>query len=363
MRTAKDEGFASLEGRVVLSGLCYSCGLCVAVCPENVIEMIVEMPTLKGNCTHCGDCFVECPKSYLPIKEIQENLFGDTQSFEQSIGYYQKIFSAQTKRKKILGVSQSGGVVTTLLTSALDQNLINGALVTALEGEWGPKPTIARTYPKLLESARSKYTVNSILTALKEVGAEDEIAVVGLPCHVQALRKLQVSSSSPKILNRIKILIGLFCSSSFTSSFLEYIRKKNSIELSQIKKFDISKGNVYLTVGAEKICFPLKEVSPYKPTGCRLCFDFTSELADISVGSEGAQTDWSAVIIRTEKGLEFFEQCQDCFKISNEVDLETIKKRATKKKLSFQKDANKLISKSLNFPLKTLFDFSREFKF
>jgi CBS domain-containing protein len=50
----------------------------------------------------------------------------------------------------------------------------------------------------------------------------------------------------------------------------------------------------------------MSEVSDHILPSCRTCTDFTSELADISVGSAYPLQDWSTVIIRTKAGEEFF---------------------------------------------------------
>jgi CBS domain-containing protein len=51
---------------------------------------------------------------------------------------------------------------------------------------------------------------------------------------------------------------------------------------------------------------PLSEVSNEILPSCRKCTDFTSELADISIGSAYPLKDWSTVIIRTKDAEDFF---------------------------------------------------------
>jgi coenzyme F420-reducing hydrogenase beta subunit len=40
---------------------------------------------------------------------------------------------------------------------------------------------------------------------------------------------------------------------------------------------------------------------------CRSCYDFTSELADLSVGSTEWKEDWNTLIVRTDAGRSFVE--------------------------------------------------------
>jgi ferredoxin len=45
----------------ILSENCGYCGCCVAVCPENVLELEETRLNLREGCTECGNCSVICP--------------------------------------------------------------------------------------------------------------------------------------------------------------------------------------------------------------------------------------------------------------------------------------------------------------
>ena len=51
---------------------------------------------------------------------------------------------------------------------------------------------------------------------------------------------------------------------------------------------------------------PLPEIDDHILPSCRVCTDFTAELADISIGSGYPLEGWSTVIIRTKTGEDFF---------------------------------------------------------
>jgi len=55
-----------------------------------------------------------------------------------------------------------------------------------------------------------------------------------------------------------------------------------------------------------EIRIPMEEVEQHILQSCRTRVDFTSEVADLSIGSAYPLTDWSTVIIRTEAGEDFF---------------------------------------------------------
>lgn len=42
---------------------CKSCGICIAVCPKNSLEMLDGLPVLANplSCNQCGSCEQHCP--------------------------------------------------------------------------------------------------------------------------------------------------------------------------------------------------------------------------------------------------------------------------------------------------------------
>ena len=127
---------------------------------------------------------------------------------------------------------------------------------------------------------------------------------MGVPCHVLALRKMEAWQH--KIISNLKITIGLFCFGTFSlSSLLKYIEENYKIKLSDIQRLNLSsKFEVQTENGVIQI--PLPEIEEHILPSCRTCTDFTSELADISVGGAYPLKDWSTVVIRTKVGEDFF---------------------------------------------------------
>jgi len=81
------------------------------------------------------------------------------------------------------------------------------------------------------------------------------------------------------------------------------------IELADVKKMNI-KGKILVTTRAGEVkAIPLAEAKKYTRKSCLLCPDFSSELADISVGGLGL-SGWTFTIIRTEEGEELLENAQ-----------------------------------------------------
>jgi coenzyme F420 hydrogenase subunit beta len=112
------------------------------------------------------------------------------------------------------------------------------------------------------------------------------IALVGTPCKIHAVRSLQLAGMK-RYAAPVKFLIGLMCSECFTYSGLmeNYIHGKLGINLADIRKMNI-KGKMLVTTDSGVTPIPLPEIKQYARKSCSVCEDFSSELADISVGEE-----------------------------------------------------------------------------
>jgi CBS domain-containing protein len=84
------------------------------------------------------------------------------------------------------------------------------------------------------------------------------------------------------------------------------LEKEYKIMASQIKQMRLSKQFVIHTSDHRVIRIPLEEIEEHILPSCGVCTDFSSELADISIGGAYPLEGWSTVIIRTEVGEEFF---------------------------------------------------------
>ena len=114
-----------------------------------------------------------------------------------------------------------------------------------------------------------------------------------------------------KYADKLGFAIGLMCTESFSYEGLleKHIRGVLGINPLDIRKMNI-KGKLILTLNdGENKEIPLAEAKQYATTSCVLCSDFSSELADISVGGLGL-SDWTFTVIRTKKGLELFESAE-----------------------------------------------------
>lgn len=328
-----------LENTVWVKDVCAGDRACVTVCPANTLAYDHEThkPYTLNPCIDCKACLDICPRTPANLKVLRT---GDV------IGPFIDITSA----KSALNVprSQNGGVVTTLLTTAFEEDFIDCALVMGGD-RWAQKayPLVARSPEDLKKTAGSKYNSNGVIETLKEVAKDPSIrniAIVGTPCTIEAIGLLRKSSNeyNQKLAAKIRFAIGLFCFEVFDDSFIEEVTSKLSVPSWKIEKINAGEGKltVYLRDGEIK-AIPLQSLSDKVRMGCQACGDFTARMSDISVGSVGSGESASTVIIRTPEGKGLFEIAESTGRVNTVagVDKAAIEKVG---KLKFKKNNKNL---------------------
>src|SRR5512136_3135673 len=85
------------------------------------------------------------------------------------------------------------------------------------------------------------------------------------------------------------------------------VKGKFGLQPQDVARFEIKKG---MFRAIDKLGKPhevkIEETDEFTFKGCGPCFDFASELADISVGSVGSGDGWSTVLIRTDIGEKLY---------------------------------------------------------
>ena len=198
--------------------------------------------------------------------------------------------------------------MTALLTFGIEKEIFDSAIVSQAENEdpTKPNPIVAEVPDDILSAVGSKFFPSSVAkafgTAITNYG-KTKIAVVGIPCHVLALRKL--AAMKHKHSRNLKIIFGLFCFGTFSLKPLhEYLIKTYNVKPTEIKQIKLTK-NLIINTEKESITIPFEELQDKFLTSCKTCADFTSEFSDISVGRAFPLKDWSVIIVRTQIG--------DCF--------------------------------------------------
>jgi len=313
--------FGTLLTEIVRTDLCMYCGACIASCPVNVIARTDdEKPTLAGICILCELCYYGCPRVQLPLDQIEENIFGRTRQTDEPYGIKLGVFSARSTDPEVRKRVQDGGVATTILRQALERKIVDRVITvgTVPGNPWKPVPVVVSDGKDLLEHAHSKYTSTGSLSGLADAAAgypDSDFAFVGVPCQLQALRRLATSPhGARKLAERVKLALGLFCFNSYkyNSLFTDYLETQQRLDLSKISKVDCKAGQFTFHERDKTILqVPAKDLEPYKNPGCAKCQDFTGELSDISIGSVGSDSGWCTVITRKPETEQLLKAAVD----------------------------------------------------
>ena len=299
-----------LYEKVITRGFCTLCGACIGYCPYFQVNPLRGNVRMMDPCdVSDGQCYQYCPRTRIDMDTLHQDIFGVP--FDEArvgIGIVRDIFLARSTDQEILRRGQDGGVVTTLLWTAMSEGIIDGAVETTMSDDKSPHGFLARNRQELLQCVGNSYEPGATLEALNQIPAhsKEKVAIVGLPCQVQAVAKMRVNPPKNRLnIHNVKLVLGLFCGWAFSPGvFHQYLN--GNFNLSQVKKFDIPHHpahsfDVYTSEGKQSI--ELDEVRDFINPACSYCGDMTSQFADISVGSGRTKfRGWNTVIVRTENG-------------------------------------------------------------
>ncbi|MBT8507226.1 hypothetical protein AZH53_02125 [Methanomicrobiaceae archaeon CYW5] len=315
----KRKTFRELRDEVWDTGLCSGCGACVAVCPADAIIFRkngeFSSPAHTGYCKDetdgvpCGACYAACPRT----RDQDAHRMAST-----GPGSHLRMISARSGFE--VQKRQSGGAVTAILTTALNEGTID-CIVTIAADPWTQKPaaTIITDKEVLISKAGSRYAWwVPLLSALKNAvitQKKEKIAIIGVPCAASAARIIQ--SSNHVFLKpygrAIRLIIGLFCTETFDYEKLieGKLQREIGIEPWDIERLDVRGKLIVNRQDGTQSEFPLSELEDYVRPGCHVCGDLTAVDADISAGSIGSGEGYTTLIVRTPTGDGYVNHAVD----------------------------------------------------
>ncbi|MBR2374150.1 MAG: hypothetical protein IKA87_07975, partial [Lentisphaeria bacterium] len=217
-------GFRLLQRECINSGLCYECGLCAAVCPEQAIDIKQydwgRNPELTGKCSNssCTRCYDVCAAKTVPVAAMEKYFFGRNRrsdNYEKTGGVCRFVGTGCTTDPELRKIGVSGGVATTLMIYALEHGYIDGCVLAGWDPEkpYLAKAFVARSREDVISCAGSKYQPHPQLLGIREayeMGLK-KIAVSVTPCHAQSLRKMMMDEKFAEISSIIKLVTCNFC--------------------------------------------------------------------------------------------------------------------------------------------------------
>ena len=301
---------------------CILCGLCARVCEEKIglyainfakrgVEREVTTPyhMFSDVCIGCGACAIVCPTESKRIQmytypTLEEDKRRISARFLHGIrdeenGVYSEMFSGKSSID-----GQDGGMATSLMVSGMQKGLFDAAVVVQRTHGYNSEALVAESVDAIKNARCTKYLRVKMLPLLKELvmKGKRKIAMVGTACEIRSARKIQdiLLKEYPDL---DLTLIGLFCFEAFDYEKLKAeTRRLMGVDLDKSDKTQIKRGKFMVETGGNEFSCSVKELSKAVENGCAYCDDFTSTLADISVGSVGSDDGYSTVLVRSDKG-------------------------------------------------------------
>ncbi len=304
-------GPTELSHRILDQDLCTLCGACADLCPyvkahEGKIARVFSCDRQTGR------CYAACPKTGTDEARLSAHHF-QAPLPDTPLGHYRKIHMARRGTQVQQGHFQNGGTASALVMAALEQKIINGAVLTGSDGIL-PRPRMVTTIQEVLDCTTSKYIAAPTVACLNRAANDghQNLGIVGTPCQMTGLATLRTNPLDlPDFQDITGMAIGLFCTWALdTKGFLDYLHQQG-IDPSSVLSMEIPPPpaeNVLLTLEKEVRTLPLDEIRKRVLPGCAVCPDMTALFCDLSVGAFEADTAWNTLIVRSERGEKLVDR-------------------------------------------------------
>ncbi len=189
------------------------------------------------------------------------------------------------------------------------------------------------------------------------------IGIVGTPCQIQGLRKLQSFSRELEVgeVERVTLALGIFCMGNWSYPTFRGYLEKSGIDLRSVKKVEISGNTVRVHNGRRVVTLPLLGMKKYVKLACRLCLDFAAELADLSIGGIGSPPGWSTVIVRSSTGERLLSEAESAGRVEvQEVSEEGVSKLRRVARMKLTRNRKRLEQRFPDAPHYTSLNAGRE---
>ena len=320
--------WAGLVEEVLDPNLCTGCSGCIIVCPQDVLTL--DQPSWRpvlasdawyegdrNRCLHgvdrgCTLCTRVCPRFKAWRLDADMAKWKAPSDPDEVIGVHRAILLVEATDKAIAAVGQDGGLGSALLAYAIENDIIDAALVSYVDDGQRTRPGIARTREELLAAAGSRYTYSANTLAFDEAEEGERLGLISVSCQI-TIPAIAYERKARKLAGKFGLVIGLLCSKTFTEAIYEELfEDKYGITRDKVVKVNIKgKLQVWHDAGGDEPAYteiPLKEAHHWSRPGCEHCPDFTAEHADISLGGIGRFPGKTLTIVRTDLGEELIDR-------------------------------------------------------
>lgn len=312
--TSTQHSFPDLFDTVVENGICIGCGACAAFDPNIQIKLDefgrYAATRQSDNPFPSSAASRVCPfaDSVPNEDELGDDIFGKTGQVNPYVGHHIASYAGWVIEPEYRARGSSGGLVSWLLVELFERQLVDYVVhVISEPNQTAGTPLfhfgISTSAEQIRAGAKSRYypveMSGIISTMLKQPG---RYAVVGIPCHIKALRL--ASQQSPVLKERLAFTIGIVCGHLKSTAFAESFAWQCGVAPSELRGIDFrtklpnAPAHSYaVTVRGEHNgqIFTVKKPTSelygsnwghgfFKYKACDFCDDVVGETADISIG-------------------------------------------------------------------------------
>jgi len=317
---AKILGQKELQKEVKDAYFCTGCGACINLCPYQASykDQVVMLHScdLKE-----GGCYAFCPRTPTDLEAMKRRFF-DPRDLIPEIGAVKEFYITRASSPEVRAKAQHGGTATALITLALQEGIIDTAILAEEGKDLLPEGAAVCDPGAIGKHSKSKFVVSPNIAEFNRIAKEGgkKIGAVVTPCQALALAKMRTKplKTYADRIDQLKLVIGLFCGWALSWNALAALLRKK-IDLTEIEGMDIPPSQYHvLKLFTKKgpIDVSLDEVTAAVRGACWYCPDLTAEFSDLSVGSarlpEGWEEakGWNQVLVRTSLGEQLLKLAQ-----------------------------------------------------
>jgi coenzyme F420 hydrogenase subunit beta len=323
--------FLDLKSEILDQDMCARCGACVAACAPGWLSIAddgMPAPTVEPEVMQCGECSLclrVCPGKDTTTAVSEVRTFGRSRTpAERWTGIFRQSLVLTSTDPRVLESAAAGGAGTTLMLTALRSGLADAVIVVGrdVERPWVPMALITDSEDEVIRCGQTSYCLTPNLQLLRDPRFK-RIALVGVPCEVQAVRKMQNLVPLPHVAEKVVLTVEIACASNTKLAGTEFlITEKLGIKLQDVAELRYREGEypgefTVKTRDGQRRSLPFFEVvdefKRHKTHRCLVCGDWWSGLADVSISDgdpniyassqSGAKPPRQSIVMsRTEQG-------------------------------------------------------------